>query len=384
MNAVGIVAEYNPFHCGHKYQLDKVRTLTAHDAVAVVMSGNFVQRGEPAIMDKWTRAEMAIQSGADLVIEIPTYFCLAEASSYARVAILLLQGLGCVDTIAFGSGYGDEKNLRDASDFLRDNSSEIGARIGGLIKEGFNYPRARQLSAEELGANDSTIRLLNSPNDALALEYLLAWEGARFAAIKRDEHSATVLRSMLMKGEDIRGEVPKCCAEAVYRKYTPRELAEKLQKRAVRLFELARYAVLERDIDVMEEAPQGGEGLSNRLKKAARSATNLDDMILMTKSKRYTYTRISRFIMQILIGIRRKDNIEPERIRVLGFNRRGRILLNYIKKYELNTLPIVTNINKTRSQEYFELDIRATDVYNMIAGRDLRKFSERIMSPIII
>ena len=186
LKAAGITAEYNPLHNGHVYHIEETRRVTGCDAVVVAMSGDYVQRGEPAILDKWVRAEHALKSGADLVIEIPALFCLGNAGQYAGAAVSILEATGKVSHISFGSESGDTEALTRIAGTLRDNEQEIGTVIRSIRGKGFSYPAARSLAYSEVraaikGTDPDTdpeilsdIRILDKANDILAIEYIKA------------------------------------------------------------------------------------------------------------------------------------------------------------------------------------------------------------------
>ena len=405
MKAAGIVAEYNPLHNGHVYHISRTRELTGCDAVVVAMSGNFVQRGMPAVWDKWTRAEHALRNGADLVLEIPVLHCLADAGRYASAGVRLIESTGIADCISFGSESGDAELLTATSDFIRRNIKELRDGIKALRTEGLSYPAAREKMFIKLGCPDGAAALLNSPNDILALEYILAMEKAEPIVIRREGAgyndgaeepgctfmSATGIRAMLDGGKDISPYVPECVACT----------AGCCEQGADVLFDLVRFALLGSSGEDIDDCPSGGEGLGNLLKKGARSAGSLDELIMSAKSRRYTYTRISRLCMQILLGIKRNDFAsgavtgpetgipDPGYIRVLGFTDAGRELLSEIKREKTASLPVLTNINKEAqdlsdtAKKMLDLDIHASDIYNLIRGNLLDASCDQIHKPVI-
>lgn len=384
MNAIGIVAEYNPFHDGHRYQIETSVRQSLADVVVVAMSGNFVQRGEPAIIDKWKRAEMALRSGADLVIEIPTYFCLSNARTYANAGVELLKGLGGISVISFGSESGNVDAIRTAGLLLDEKAEEINREIKTMTISGYSYPRARQAVLEKMNASSEIIEVISNPNDTLGMEYLRSWGDKPAICVKRNDASATKIRESILDGSYREGMLPKMIEDILFDTFSPGNFSKMLRERNERIFELARFAILREDASIIENMPQAGEGLAFKLKKAAYKANNLDELIEFTKSKRYTYTRISRLIYQILLNITRIDKTNLEHIRILGFTENGREFLSKLKKEELNSLPFVTNLNKYYRKSEFRLDIKATELFNMINGYDLEKFHELKRNPILI
>lgn len=384
-NVVGIVAEFNPIHYGHCYLIEEARKRTSADGVACVMSGNFVQRGAPAVFDKWTRAEMALNCGADLVVEIPTVFCLGNASVYARGAVKLLEGMGGITHIAFGSETGSVEELRQVATAMERNKSLLDKEIAAEVKNGRSYPAARQAAVERrLSIN---LQKYAGPNDTLALEYLRNISFMKPVALKRihagyhdsvqrmeDEEesqerlfSSTAVREQLSRGHLHPGSIP--WNPASYRNPMVEEES---------WFDLIRYAVLSQSVDDLEVAPGGGEGLGNRLKESVRTENNIAELVQRVKSKRYTYTRISRWLYQILLGIRREDQYaDPEYIRILGFNDRGREMIRRSKKNSLNSIPFIDNINKQPLESaQLRLDLHGTDIYNLACGNSIRGQSD--------
>ena len=400
MKITGITAEYNPLHNGHVYHIQQTRRETACDAVVVAMSGNYVQRGQPAIIDKWKRTECALKSGADLVIEIPTLFCLGNASQYASASVSLLESMGC-DSISFGSECGDQQLLRNVSGFLYKHKEELQRIISEKSREGMSYPAARAeayrcVRGEADPAISDEIQLLSQPNDILALEYLMSMSSASPVIIKRrgagyntisngdyEYLSAAAIRASLHDTKSC-NRISECVPEEVLRILMKSEFTF-----ADNWSDHLRFAVMTSSVEQIEDCPSGGEGLANALKSSVKEFEIWDDIIKNIKSKRYTYTRLSRLCMQIVLGISRDrlSSAKPEYIRVLGFNETGRSVLAEAKKNEM--LPIITNINKETNilnghgRNQLDLDVHASDIYNLITGRSVYKCSDYRMQPVI-
>ena len=410
MKAVGIVAEYNPLHNGHVYHIEQARALTGADAVVVAMSGDFVQRGEPAIMDKWTRTELAIRSGADLVIEIPALFCLGNAGQYAAAGVRLLEATGKVPRIAFGSESGDAGSLKRIAGTFRDCAGEIQDHMRSIRGKGFSYPAARSLAYAEVrsgikGSDPGSdpeilndIRILERANDILGIEYIMAMKGAEPVVIQRkgagysdpyDEtiayQSASAIRTQTLEGRDAGKYVPECSAEALRRCHLTGPDSDKW-------FDALKYAVLSTDAETIEDCPSAGEGLANLMKAAVSEASSWTSFVRRIKSKRYTYTRLSRLCMQLLLGITRSryDISAPEYIRVLGFNEKGRELLAEMRDGESADLPVIINVNKAsgglseKALSLLELDMHAADIYNLMTGTEMGQGSDHRHPPVIV
>ena len=403
-NVVGIVAELNPIHYGHCYLMEEARKRASAEAVVCVMSGNFVQRGAPALYDKWERTAMALECGADLIIEIPTVFCLGNASVYARAGVQLLESMGVVTHLACGSETGDVNMLSRIANLLNTRHGEIEQQIRARISDGFSYPAARQRVIEEMLSVN--LDEYTSPNDILALEYLRNIRTLQPLAIPRvgaayhdansfheKLYSSTAVRAALYRNQLRPHSVPWNPMKHPLPQWTidrskaasgeedtsgTSSVAETLDAIEARWFDLIRYRILSVSPAELDEAPGGGEGLGYRLQMAARSANSIDELILAVKSKRYTYTRISRWLYQILLGIRREDQlIAPEYLRVLGFNDRGREILRTSKHEEKNSLPYIENVNRWQGfSKQLDMDIHASDVYNLVGGNDIRESSD--------
>ena len=336
MKVCGVIAEFNPFHSGHAYLLQKARELGATHTVCV-MSGNFVQRGDAAVCSKSARAEAALYCGADLVIELPVTFATATAQRFARGAVSVLEALGCVQTLVFGSECADtERLLQTASALHRD---DVLSAQRSRLALGVTFAAARQAALNDCGFDGD---LLRNPNDTLAVSYIEALNGIgskiESAAVGRAGvghdggaaggfASASYLRDMIINGAPV----------SEYAKYMPAEAARILareteQGRCPVLLSRLDSACLARlrsmTADDMARLPDISEGLENRLYRAVREQTTVDGVIGAVKSKRYTHARIRRIVLSALIGIDRSlYDLPAQYIRVLGMNGRGREVL---------------------------------------------------------
>lgn len=397
MKAVGIIAEYNPLHNGHLYHIEEAKRLAGSDAVVVAMSGDYVQRGEPAILDKWERTQLALQHGADIVVEIPTLFCLGNAMQYGRAGIRILESMAVVKYLAFGSESGEIDELARIAANMNTKEDELERIISDLAKSGYSYPRARAVAYSELFDDSKGRAILEGSNDILALEYLKACKRLKPIAVKRvgadyndgidaevEYQSATAIRAELRDRKDITDYVPMSVSAAIEQaKYSdhltfPDEWMKTLK-----------YAVMSMTVEEIDACPSGGEGLGNRIKSMITDAKSWDEFIEAVKSKRYTHTRISRLCMQIILGINRDyfEQYEPEYVRILGFSKNGRDMISEMSHDE--SLPMITNINKQKSElsaegiKQMELDIHAADIYNLVTGRDQVSKSDFRMIPVM-
>ena len=362
---VGIVAEFNPFHSGHGFLFRKVKEISGAENIVAVMSGNFIQRGGPAVFDKWNRARTAVENGADLVLELPVVFASASAGYFARGGVKVLEGLGACDLISFGSESGDIDELREAASAMKMVEENRTKDIKTLLKEGISYPRARQELFEEAYHNGKISR---TPNNILAIEYLMA-TSLPAITVKREgeghQESATKMRAKLFS-----------------------ENPEKFILMEEKYFDLVRTAILTRSPKELDAIASAGEGLGNKLKKDIRYAENLSSLLKRTASKRYTETRISRLFAQIILGIDRSvlERGKPY-LKPLAFNEKGAGIIREVKNNELNTIPFIDSYGKTFEMGDSDLkltlekDILATDLYNIITGKDLYSEGDLVRKP---
>lgn len=391
MKSVGIIAEYNPFHNGHLYHLQKSTELTNAEVSVAVISGHFTQRGSLALSDKWARAETAVKNGINLVVEMPLIFACGNAGYFAKGGVEILENLA-VDAISFGSESGNIEELRIISEEIRLHEAEIEAEVLRAVKDGQAYPRARAELLKRLLREDA-YEQIGSPNNQLALEYLRFMKNTKPVTVKRqgsgyhdltaegDMASATGIRKMLAAGEDISRFVPSITREILSEKRA--ELANDEM-----LLPLLTEKVLLTDTAELNSIFGAEEGLGNKLKVGVRYWKSYEDILDGLKSKRYTRTRIARLLVQTLLGVRREDAKQAKNyIRVLAFDELGGKYLKEVKKSGKCELPIITNINK-EAENYPQIlptlskDILATDLYNLACGKDLYANSDYVKMPV--
>ena len=382
MNIFSLICEFDPFHNGHKYLLDYMRTKGA-DCIIACMSGNFTQRGEPAAFDKYLRTEAALKGGADLIIELPVSFACAGAERFAGGGVFLLDSLGCVDSLFFGSEAGSIDRLKKAADILGDEA--LGSCISSFLSEGISYAAAREKAVEKL-TDTETGALLRHPNNNLAVEYLKALSrldsritpvtavrmgaGHHSADTKDNYASGSQIRKMLIDGDDITPFVPLSTAELIKKDMTMplgTTRGEMLEKAML-------YRLRTMTPEELSLLPGMSEGLENRIYKAVRSGTSVKEITELAKTKRYPMARIKRALVHALLGMRNDDlPPHPLYIRVLGFNGRGRDALQIIKRN--SSLPIVTRAAEVSGLEpeakrMFEFECRCDDIY-ALSGREV-------------
>ena len=374
----GIVAEYNPFHRGHAHQIAETRrALGADCAVLCVMSGDFVQRGDAAVFDKFSRAEAAVRGGADLVLELPLRWSLSSAEGFARGAVHLLKAAGVVTHLSFGSETGALPSLRHAADGLRDPA--LGELLREELKRGLSFPAARQNALERLIGEDAAA--LSNPNDLLAVEYLRAISDLEAAlepvAVRRvgaghdqagesDYPSASRLRERMRAGEDVSAWAPQ------------------LPKSKPVFLDDLEIAILSRLRALPPEAfaalPDCAEGLENVLYKAVHSEAALDDILAAAKSRRYPMSRLRRMLLCAALGVRKSDALPPY-LRVLAANEQGRALLRTMR--ETASLPVITKPAAAREMPEFRLTADAHDLY-VLAQPDKTPGQDWRRSPVML
>ena len=376
MKISGIICEYNPFHNGHLYHLNETRKNGATHIVAV-MSGNFVQRGDVAVINKFERAKAAVRCGVDLVIELPVAYCLSSAETYAKGAMYILKGLGCVDELSFGSECGDLSLLTAAV-----KASYACARmpeLEDLMKLGNSYPKALQILVRH-NYGDEIGRLFGQPNNTLAIEYLKAMIAVKLKiqpfTVKRNElhdammptgkiASASLIRQLMeSQTDDYDDLVPEDSSEAI-----SACAAAGMVARFEHLERILLYKLRTASAEEISGLPEVGQGLENKI-LSARNETSLESMLLAMKSKRYTMARIRRILLDLLIGIQPKDTDAPPPYgRILALSERGRDILSAAKQAG-TTLPYATSLAKLAElggacKECSDLEARATAVYSL-------------------
>lgn len=404
MKVLGIIAEYNPFHNGHLHHLNTAAKLTDSTHIVAVMSGNFTQRGEPAVFDKYIRAEMAVKGGVDLVLELPALFATGSSEYFAYGSVELLHSLGMVDNLVFGSETKELSELIKVAEALTQDSPELNRHIKMNMDKGLSFPTARENALKHIIPElDEDIF---SPNNILGIEYLKAIKHLNSSIIpiniprlnsdynsrKLQGHlsSATSIRELMKKGDfsALSPYVPestlRIIENALDRGITP-TFEENLSQVALFKLRTMTKSHLASIHDVRE-------GLENKLIYQAMKANNLNDLISGTKSKRYTRTRIQRIIIKMLLDIESKHmlratELKNDYLRVLAFNSKGRELLREIKKS--SGLPIITNMRNAH-QDFIEnsfnlqLDIKSGNVYSTIKNGDKTAMQDFIREPIYV
>lgn len=391
MKTVGIIAEYNPFHNGHAYQLRKAKELTGADYCVVVMSGDFVQRGAPALADKYLRARCALANGADLVLELPVCYAISSAEHFARSAVALLNKLGVVDSLCFGSECGDIRVLTDFAKALLEESPVFKKTLDQEIRQGHTYPQARNAALEASTPHlTSHINIMTSPNNILAIEYckaLLFWKSAivpytvkRAGASYHDNSLDTGFCSALAIRESLR----QAGASEGLAKQIPAASLKLMEDAYLKSFPvftddfslLVQYSLLSGEGAGYTDYPDIDRELSDRIRKLLPKYRDFRSFCDLLKSKNRTYVRISRSLLHILLGIRREDLQTYGQegwifyARMLGFRESAAPLLSAIKKNA--EIPLLSKLADAEKQlaptalSMLEKDIYASHIYQSI------------------
>lgn len=396
MNRVlGIIAEYNPFHNGHMYHLEKAKEQSGAQYSICVMSGNFVQRGNTSILNKWKKAEMALKNGIDLVIELPTIYSVASAESFSLGAIKLLDSLKIVDAISFGAETDDFAALNNISNIAFEEPKKYKDLLNKELKKGISFPQARGNALMlYLDDNKRYANILNSPNNILAIEYLKSLKKIKSTIqpipIKREKvyynentivdefASATAIRNLLKNNQfsEIRKVVPKDTYEILSKESELENIVLDLSAYEKQII----YNLRKMSAEEIAQLPDVNEGLEHSIKNAASFSNNIKDFINIVKTKRYTQTRIQRILICALLGITKRDVIMGKRaipyIRVLGFNEKGKELISRISKANPKA-QVITSVKKFEKQNnnktykrLLDIDIFSTNIYTMACKND--------------
>ena len=376
MKIIGLIAEYNPFHNGHQYHIEKAKEITDADAVIVVMSGNFVQRGAPAIMPKHLRAKAALKAGASLVIELPVCYATGTAEQFAYGAVSILNSFGCVDAICFGSECGDINILSDLAKILCDEPDEYKLHLQNYLRDGLSFPSARQHAISEIYPSQNFSEILEQPNNILGIEYLKAlyrlnsnikpYTIQRILSQYHDMElqaqfsSATALRQTIANGnfEDLYRQIPSDSMTILEDYYQTRYPVF-----ANDFSLLLKYRLLNETKASLIQYADVSEELANRICNQLNNFVSFEQFCELLKTKEVTYSRVSRALLHILLGIRKTDYTDISYARVLGFRKVDSDVLTEIKNKA--SIPLVTKITQ-QNDALLDIDIYASNLYESI------------------
>ena len=361
---VGIICEYNPFHNGHIYHLNKVKEMFPNSLIVLVMSSCFTERGEVSLLNKWDKTDIALTYGVNLVIELPFFYATNSSDYFAEGAIKILNELNC-DYLVFGSETNDLDNLIELAD-IQLNNKEYNKLVKEYLDQGNNYPTSLSKALYEL----SNIKV-SEPNDLLAISYIkqikLLKSKIKPISIKRtNDYHSKELNDSITSATSIREAIKN---NLDITKYVPIETKKKLiNYDESRYFDLLKYKIISTDdlsiyLDV-------NEGIDKRIKKNILKANNLDELIKLVKTKRYTYNKLQRMFLHILTDTKVSDYDTLNKltyIRVLGFNTNGKKYLKEIKKD--SRIPVITNYHEL-DDEILNNELKITYIYNYLINRD--------------
>ncbi|MBR2744392.1 MAG: nucleotidyltransferase [Clostridia bacterium] len=406
---LGIVAEYNPFHNGHMYHLSKAKEKSGTQYAICVMSGNFVQRGNSSILNKWKKAEMALLNGVDLVIELPTIYSVSSAEGFSSGAMKILKSLNIVDAVSFGTETDDYAALNNIAGVVCDEPKQYKELLNRELSKGLSFPKARENALMlYFNNNERYENILNGPNNILAVEYLKALKKLKSKIqpipVKREKvyyndnsivdefASATAIRGFIKNKQfgDIRKVVPISSYEIL-------RSEDEIGNTVVDIYSYEKeiiYNLRRMTVEEIADLPDVSEGLENSIKNAANFTNNLSDLIDAVKTKRYTQSRIQRILICSLLGITKKDVEMAKKtipyVRILGFNEHGKELLSRINKINPK-LPVITSVKKFKDantnkvyNRMLDIDIFATDIYSLACKNDNIANSDYTKNMVII
>ncbi|RJS62095.1 nucleotidyltransferase [Bacillus sp. PK3_68] len=378
MKTVGIVVEYNPFHNGHLYHAQKARESAQADVVVAVMSGHFLQRGEPALVNKWTRTRMALQNGVDIVVELPYVFSVQKAEYFAKGAISILHELFC-DSFCFGSENGQLAPFVETIHRMEESAEQLNPLVRKYMNEGFSFPKAQTLARESFFGQQLPLDL-SKPNNILGFHYVRAnkilsqpMEPLTIKRQQADFHEATLGNQSIASATGIRKAIAEQQGQLqTIKPYVPATTFDELHRYLNTYshfhewnmyWPLLQYRLLSSSTEELAQIYDVSEGIEYRLKETARQATNFTEFMQAVKTKRYTWTRIQRALVHILLHVSKEEMataMEAVRyVRLLGMNKQGRTYLSKIKKSM--SLPLITK--PAAFKEMLALDLKATEIY---------------------
>ncbi|MGE4214560.1 MAG: nucleotidyltransferase [Anaerotignaceae bacterium] len=407
MNTAGIVAEYNPFHNGHKYHIEETMRITGCDDIIVALSGNFVQRGEPAIVDKWTRTRSALLNGASIVIELPVLFSTAGAQYFAHSAVKLLNDTGIVDFLSFGSEMGSLSQLKETAKILLNESTQLSTAIKNNLENGLTYAVARQTALEEI--TEKSHSFISSSNNILAIEYLKALydlnssimpvtvkrigEGYNSTNTASAYPSASALRKAVANGdmEILASAMPKNAQQMFTHTVQNGSAPIYLNSFSTQL----NYCLRSKSPKELSKILDINEGLENRILKSLATCYSINDILDFVKTKRYSHTTLQRGLLHILLDIETNTIKQYQQngycpyIRVLGFRKdRQHLLKSLIEKA---SIPVITNVKRDENnldengKHLFNLEKKATDLYYMASpSQKHRNVNKEYTTPMVI
>lgn len=379
---IGIIAEYNPFHNGHLYQIQKAKELTGADTVIAVMSGNFTQRGDTSLINKFEKAKIALQNEVDMVIELPTIYSISSAENFALGGVKILNEIGNIDYLVFGIEEENLEKLQAIADVLVNEDDEFKRNIKEELDKGNSYPKAREIVLKKVLSSENMEKIMQKPNNILAIEYLKALKTTNSKikpfAIKRkntmhnDENinenyaSGTYIRKLFIENnfDEIRKVVPQYTYERLLELKNQGTYVSSIND----FSDIVIYKIRTMTKEEISKIADVNEGLENSIKLASTTCKTIDEIIEKVSTKRYTKTRISRILTYILLDITKSDmeqskNNDPY-VRVLGINKKCEEILSTI-----NDSKLITSLKKFEENngenQLLNIDKKATEIYTI-------------------
>jgi predicted nucleotidyltransferase len=415
MKSLGLIVEYNPFHKGHLHHLEKSIEKINPSHIVAVMSGNFVQRGEPALINKFARTEMALENGIDLVLELPFVYSIQDAGGFANGSVGTLSRLKKIDNLVFGSESNNLELLDEIAELLYTKPAYFNSKLKGYLKEGISYPNARKKALLDILKKQEAKEIIESSNDILGIEYLLHLKkynssiipntikrvGSKYNEknLETEISSATAIRESIFENglSNLNNFVPEKTLKILGSEITSKRGPIKIKD----IEQIVFYNIYSKTREQLEQYHGVIEGMSKRFLDASKSTKNIYDFIDKVKTKRFTRTRIKRTLLNIVFDIKKEDikmvnKYGPQYIRVLGFNKKGQEFLSEIKK-DIE-IPIFTTVSKYESikkridenllsnEKYkvnsevmdysFKKDVLASNIYTSFYKFDSKKYLE--------
>ena len=376
MNIIGIIAEYNPLHLGHLYQIKKAKEMYPNSIIILITNSYFSQRGEVNIINKWDKAKLALDNNIDLIIELPFVYATQGADIFAKGALKILNTLK-IDTLIFGSESNNIEKLKEIAKTQLYNK-EYNKLVKIYLDKGINYPTALSKALEEILGYT-----IKEPNDLLGISYIKEILGNNYninpVSIKRTNNyhdkeiknkiiNASLLRNMILNNENITNYVPKDVNNKIYHNLSNESFYKYLKYKILTTKDLSIYQTVD-------------EGIENRIKKVIKESKNWNELVNNIKTKRYTYNKINRMLIHILTNFTKEEaaNINIDYIRIIGFNSKGKKYLNIIKKDI--SIPFITTY-KPNISKILDIESRVSSIYSLALNNDILK-QEYKNSPII-
>lgn len=364
MNVIGIVTEYNPFHNGHIYQLNKIKEMYPDSLIIIAMSGNYTQRGEISIINKWDKAKISINHGVDIVLEIPFIFSNQSADIFSYAALKMLNEFK-IDTLMFGSECNDKEKLIKAAS-IQINNSEFDRLVKSYINKGENYPTSVNSAIKDL-----TGISINESNDLLAVSYIKEILKNNYkidvVPIKRTNSFLDIESNEdIVSASNIRNKI-KCNIDVS--KHLPKEALDMIKLYDEnKLFELLKYKIIS-EKEELEKYHLVSEGIHNRIYKSLMISNNYQELVENIKTKRFTYNKVNRILINILVGFSKEEANSfktLEYIRVLGMSERGKNFYSNIKKNIL--IPVTTKFENYKSAQ---IELRTSMIYSLLCSNNI-------------